>query len=153
MKFRGLVLLGVGVALLGGCGLQPDGAYLGAPYPQLASMQSAPTTGNAGLDGSVPPASAFTTVSGTVTEIEPDHQGRLQHQVFLFQETSPDQDTLEVDNDITVGERVPVSVGEPLVIRGVLYHDPGKDGIHWTHHASMPGDAGWIQTPDGTIYQ
>lgn len=102
-----------------------------------------------------PDPSQFVTIQGTVAQLLPADASGLPHQKFMFQETAPDAHSLlEVDNDIHFGTEVPnLAVGENLTIRGVEYHDPGKDGIHWTHHDQQPGDAGFIQTPDGHLYQ
>ena len=100
----------------------------------------------------------FETIKGVVSKILPDETGRtgLPHQRFVLQETAPQNGALlQVDNDLTYGTRVPnLQPGEPLTIRGVGWHDPnGEQGIHWTHKADNGGPAGYIQTPDGKIYQ
>jgi hypothetical protein len=102
----------------------------------------------------------FQTIKGIVKSLMPDTNpsGGLPHQhFFLQQEGGP---LRRVDNDLKFGTKVPNLVpGEPLTIRGVLYHDdaangqPALDGIHWTHHRAVSGDAGFIQTPDGQIFQ
>ena len=109
--------------------------------------------------GNAPPLD-FETIKGIVKSILPetDPAGGLPHQHFFLQQTGGP--LRRVDNDLKFGTRVPNLVpGEPLTIRGVLYHDdalngkPALDGIHWTHHRDVAGDGGFIQTPDGQIFQ
>ncbi|MNT96171.1 hypothetical protein D3C72_2382020 [compost metagenome] len=62
----------------------------------------------------------------------------------------------EVNNSTTHGSKVPnLKVGAVLEIRGTVYEDQKRDksGIHWTHMANKPGDAGYIKTADGKIYE
>lgn len=100
----------------------------------------------------VPPQSAFTTISGTVTKILPEDNQGLPHQNFVIKDTKGR--TMAVNNDTKFGSKVRnLTVGMTLTIRGVEYHDKKADGIHWTHHANKPGDAGYIQTADGTKYE
>jgi hypothetical protein len=97
----------------------------------------------------------FVVVHGEVARILPEDTRGLRHQNFVLRvEDLKGVSQLEVNHDVSVGARVPdLKLGEPLTIRGVLYHDRRKDGIHWTHHRDKPGDAGWIQTPDGKKYE
>ncbi|HEY9721187.1 MAG TPA: DUF3465 domain-containing protein [Oscillatoriaceae cyanobacterium] len=108
-----------------------------------------------GTDEFIPPDNQFQTVKGIVDSIMPADNSGLPHQRFVLRQTTPDAgQMLEVDNDTHYGSLVPnLKVGDSLTIKGVEYHDPNKDGIHWTHHANVPGDAGFIQTADGHVYQ
>lgn len=102
------------------------------------------------------PALQFVTIKAKVVEILPDDTTGLPHQNFVVQEVSPEEGAnLTVNNDTKYGSEVPgLKVGMLLTIRGVMYHNGGgRDGIHWTHHKDTPDDAGYIQTPDGKIYQ
>ncbi|MBU6428365.1 MAG: DUF3465 domain-containing protein [Cyanobacteria bacterium REEB65] len=146
MGLRGsLFAIPLAALLLAGCG----GAVGDSPASLLDTTSSVLT------EASVPPQSQFTTIQCTVIQLMPEDTKGLPHQRFMVELAPPQAGVdLEVDNDLTYGELVPnLQVGEDLTIRGVEYHDPGKDGIHWTHHASVAGDAGFIQTPDGQIYQ
>jgi hypothetical protein len=100
----------------------------------------------------VPPQSAFTTLQGTVVKVLPEDNHGLPHQNFVIKDTKGR--TMAVNNDTKFGSKVKgLVVGMTLTIRGVEYHDAKADGIHWTHHANKKGDAGFIQTPDGTKYE
>lgn len=143
-SYRFAVLL-VGSLLLAGCG----GRSMLAPATnRLASVAAVQA---------VPPSSAFVTVQANVTQLLPDTHNpnnNLDHQNFVVVTTSGQ--TLTCNNDISagIGTKVPnLAVGEALTIRGVEYQDPGAAGIHWTHHNVTPGDAGFVKTPDGNVYQ
>jgi hypothetical protein len=105
----------------------------------------------------VPPQSAFETIVATVEKILPLDLKGLKHQNFVVRETGPKAGhLLEVNHNIDFGTLVPdLKVGDQLVLRGQVYHNKrtGRDGIHWTHHAKAPGDAGYIRTADGRTYQ
>ena len=140
---RALFLSLCSLAMLAGCGMAPsDPIGVTATSTQLTAE-------------SVPPQSRFVTIQCTVYKLLPADTSGLPHQVFDVEETYPDNGTiLEVDNDTHYGTKVPgLQVGDDLTIRGVEYHDWDKDGIHWTHHANQLGDAGYIETSDGTLYQ
>jgi hypothetical protein len=100
----------------------------------------------------VPPQSAFTTIKGKVTSIMPDDTHGLPHQNFYILDTKGRK--MAVNNDTKFGSKVQnLKVGDEVTIKGVEYHDKKADGIHWTHKANKPGDAGYIQTADGTKYE
>jgi hypothetical protein len=100
----------------------------------------------------VPPQSAFVIVSGKVATILPEDNTGLPHQNFII--TTDAGKAMTVNNDTKYGSKVtPLKVGQALSIRGVVYHNGSKDGIHWTHHANKANDAGYIKTADGTVFQ
>ena len=99
----------------------------------------------------IPPIDAFKVVTGTVVKILPADTDELPHQNFVIQVNGQ---LITINNDTKYGTEIPnLSVGQQLTIRGVQYTDPGKIGMHWTHHANKAGDAGYIQTADGHVYQ
>jgi hypothetical protein len=102
-----------------------------------------------------PSSLKFVVVHATVRTILPEDTRGLPHQRFVVQTSDAGMPKLlEVDHDTHFGTRVEsLRVGEKLTIRGVLYHDRHKDGIHWTHHRDRNGDAGYIQDDQGHIYQ
>lgn len=101
----------------------------------------------------IPPQSAFVVVQAKVTKILPEDTSGLPHQNFMVQ-VVPKGLTYTVNNDTKYGTRVAdLQVGEELTIRGTTYNDNGHYGLHWTHKANVAGDAGYIKTPDGQIYQ
>jgi hypothetical protein len=101
---------------------------------------------------SIPPATAFKTFTVKVKSILPEDNQGLPHQNFVV--TAADGQVWEVNNDTHYGSKViGLAVGEALTIKGVTYKDTNKQGIHWTHKANKPDDAGWIKDPGGKIYQ
>lgn len=120
------------------------------PSAQLGSSSNATLTAEA-----VPPQSAFVTIECTVTKLLPDDNEGLPHQNFVVREVKPTAGvTLTCNNDTKYGSKVPgLAVGAKLSIRGTLYHGKTSDGIHWTHKATVNGDAGYIKTADGKMYQ
>ena len=131
-------------------------SYVPMPSQGLAPLVGALSHNNNNKpyvpSGGVPSQSQFATVQGVVTQLLPDDTSGLQHQNWVIK-TSNGM-TLIVNNDVTVGQRVsPMAVGEAMTVRGVEYHDPGKDGIHWTHHANVPNDAGYVQLATGQKFQ
>jgi hypothetical protein len=142
---RKLQALMLGLALtaplaLGACG---------APALTATSQQASAVESQ-----SVPPASAFKTIQAKVTKILPMDTHGLPHQNFVVTvisgNTGKPGDSLQVNNDTKYGSEVEgLKVGDELTIKGTTY--PG--GIHWTHRANKPGDAGYIKTADGTIYE
>ncbi|MDB5098912.1 MAG: hypothetical protein JWM80_3333 [Cyanobacteria bacterium RYN_339] len=101
---------------------------------------------------SVPPQSQFVVVSGKVASIMPDDTTGLPHQNFVI--TLDSGKAMTVNNDTKFGSKVTsLKVGSALSIRGVVYHNGNRDGIHWTHHANKANDAGYIKTADGTVFQ
>lgn len=156
----GLHLIGRQVALvaafglLAGCGQAPTAKLVGTATRSLSAEMAAEN-----LDGRPfpppPTPDQFQTIQATVVQILPEDTSGIPHQNFVVKETAPDAGmTLSVNNDTRYGSKVQgLHVGEQLTIKGIEYHDPGKDGIHWTHKISQPGDGGYIKTPDGTVYQ
>ncbi|MEB3298409.1 MAG: DUF3465 domain-containing protein [Candidatus Sericytochromatia bacterium] len=122
----------------------------GAPAPQALQPQTPVLLESLG----VPPAHKFVTVQCLVTKLLPDDNVGLPHQLFMVKVTKgTSEGVYEVSNNIRHGSKVTgLKVGDPLTIRGTLYTG-GDKGIHWTHQADKPFDAGWIKTKDGRVYQ
>lgn len=100
----------------------------------------------------VPPQSAFKTFDVVVTQILPEDTNGLTHQNFVVK-TVAGGAVYEVNNSTTHGTEVAgLDVGDKLKIRGTVYTGK-KNGIHWTHHANKPGDAGWIKDEAGKVYE
>ena len=52
---------------------------------------------------------------------------------------TPLGDRLEVDHDIDYATSAPVHPGSQVIVRGQLYLDPGRDGVHCTHQSTSSG--------------
>ena len=125
-------------------------AGCGAPAP-VALVRPASTAVEA---QGVPPASQFVTIECSVTKLLPDDNDGLPHQLFVVKVTKGAKPgSYQVANDTLYGQKVPdLHVGDALTIKGTLFSG-GTLGIHWTHKASKPFDAGWIKTKDGKVWQ
>ena len=94
---------------------------------------------------------AEVTVSAKVTHLLPDSTGVDGiHQRFDI-DAGLGSD-VEIDHNVTLAERVPVAVGDPVVIHGQFEPDPGHPIIHYTHRAVSHHEGGWIQLK-GQTYQ
>lgn len=52
---------------------------------------------------------------------------------------TPLGDQLEVDHDIDYATSAPVHAGAQVIVRGQLYLDPGRVGVHCTHQSTSSG--------------
>jgi hypothetical protein len=95
------------------------------------------------------------TAEGVVTAVLPDDAGPSgPHQRFIIRLAGAAQtQTLLIDNNVTVGQRVPVTVSDDVTIHGeYIWNDQGGL-IHYTHHDPAPGhEGGWIER-NGVRYQ
>ena len=65
-----------------------------------------------------------------------------------FEVSTTTGEMLEVDHNTSLAPYVPLHRGDPIVIHGQLYIDPGpRYGVHCTHAATSSGcpDPGWIE--------
>ena len=92
---------------------------------------------------------AEVTVQGRVVAVLPDGNGRDgPHQRF-------DLDVgggvvVEVDHNLTLAARVPLSTGVTVTVHGEFAPDPGHPVIHYTHHATGRHEGGWIELNGAT---
>jgi hypothetical protein len=91
------------------------------------------------------------TVRGTVTTLLPDAPAGADgaHQRF---DVAVDGVSVEIDHNLSLAQRVPVTTGVTVVIHGQFEPDPGHPVIHYTHHATGSHEGGWIQL-DGSTYE
>lgn len=138
--------------LLVGCGRAPLSGQSAALLRTQALASQATALAPVVESRAVPPQSAFKIVEGSVVKILPTDNSGLTHQ--NFQVKTAGGETFTVNNSTTHGSEVEgLALGVALKIRGVLYNNNGRKGIHWTHMANKPGDAGWIETPDGRRFE
>jgi len=88
--------------------------------------------------------SAEVTVQGPVVSVLPDGNGpdgpHQRFRVDLGQRV-----VVEVDHNLTLAPRVPVTVGSTVIIHGQFEPDPGRPVIHYTHHPTGAHEGGWIE--------
>lgn len=90
-------------------------------------------------------SSVEVTADGVVTSVLPDQTGPSgRHQRFIIRLAGATQ-TVLIENNVTVGQRVPVAAADPVTVHGeYIWNDQGGL-IHYTHHDPSPGhEGGWI---------
>ena len=93
------------------------------------------------------------TAEGVVTAVLEDATGPSgHHQRFIIRLAGATQ-TVLIENNVDVGQRVPVAANDDLTIHGeYIWNDQGGL-IHYTHHDPAPGhEGGWIDR-NGVRYQ
>lgn len=86
------------------------------------------------------------TASGAVQRLLGDETSETgTHQRFILRLDGSTQ-TLLVTNNVTIGKRVPVSVGDAVTVHGeYIWNDQGGL-VHFTHHDPQRShEAGWIE--------
>ncbi|HTJ60360.1 MAG TPA: DUF3465 domain-containing protein [Candidatus Saccharimonadales bacterium] len=93
------------------------------------------------------------TADGTVVSILTDDVGPSgTHQRFIIRLAGAAQ-TVLVDNNVTIGQRVPVAADQHLVVHGEYVWNSEGGLIHFTHHDPAPAhEGGWIEL-NGVRYQ
>jgi Protein of unknown function (DUF3465) len=126
-------------------------AWLGA-LVVLAVLAACDDADNAAFDSAYHSMNAAeVTVRATVTTLLADAPAGADgpHQRF---DVLVDGITVEIDHNLGLAERVPVTAGQTVVIHGQFEPDPGHPVIHYTHHATGSHEGGWIQL-NGSTYE
>jgi hypothetical protein len=86
------------------------------------------------------------TVDGSITRVLSDDTGPSgTHQRFIVRVNASAQ-TLLIDNNLNIGERVPVAVGDGVTVHGEYVWNDQGGLIHFTHHdPSRTHEDGWIE--------
>jgi hypothetical protein len=93
------------------------------------------------------------TAEGIVTRVLADDSGPSGlHQRFIIRLAGSTQ-TVLVENNLTIGQRVPVLVGDDVMVHGEYVWNDQGGLIHFTHHDPAPAhEGGWIELK-GVRYQ
>jgi hypothetical protein len=85
-------------------------------------------------------------VEATVTRLLADDPGPSGvHQRFIVQVAGATQ-TLLIDNNVDIGKRVPVAVGDRVTIHGEYVWNDQGGLVHFTHHdPQRTHEDGWIE--------
>lgn len=86
---------------------------------------------------------AEVTFDGTVASQPVESGGHERFTVDV-----PTGDVLEIDHNTSLAQDVPLQKGDPVVVHGQLYIDPGpRYGVHCTHAHTSSGCPypGWIE--------
>lgn len=128
----------VGLILIGGVWLYPN--YLYNPQNEAFDVEKVSDLQNLFEEQQ---SGVMVYTYGNVTRILADDNKGSRHQRFIF--TTSDGLSLLVAHNIDLGFRIPLKIGDQIVIYG-QYEWNNKGGIiHWTHHDPKnqhPG--GWI---------
>jgi hypothetical protein len=86
------------------------------------------------------------TADGAVTRLLSDDSGPSgTHQRFIMQVKDSTQ-TLLIDNNVDIGKRVPVAIGDGVTVHGEYVWNDQGGLIHFTHHdPAHTHDDGWIE--------
>lgn len=145
-------LLGLSFLFIGGCGSMtlPANTSVAPAFSSQALLaeEMAALGGHRGIPTN------FKVVSGVVVTLLPPDNSGIPHQEFKIRLTDPTPGKVfEVNHNTRMAKPVEnLRVGDTLTIRGVMYSG-AQPGIHWTHHAKVPGDAGYIRTAAGAVYE
>ena len=89
--------------------------------------------------------------SGEVTRILADDNKGSRHQRFIV--ITQDEVSVLIAHNIDLASRVPINVGERVIIRGQYEWNHKGGVIHWTHHdPNKSHPEGWI-IHNGTKYE
>jgi len=86
---------------------------------------------------------AWVELQGTVSRLLPDDMQGSRHQKFILTIGSR---TVLVAHNIDLAQRVPISVGDKLGVRGQYEWNQQGGVVHWTHHDPQNRHSGgWIE--------
>ena len=121
----------------------------------LGSACAHPTSDNAAVerDYAEKRSTVEVTADGVVTRVLADDSGPSGvHQRFIIRLAGSTQ-TVLVENNVTIGQRAPVLVGDDVMVHGEYVWNDQGGLIHFTHHDPAPAhEGGWIELK-GVRYQ
>ena len=82
-------------------------------------------------------------ISGVVVRLLSDDDEDGRHQRFIV--TVSGGNTLLVAHNLHLADRVPVSLGDRVTLRGIYEWNDLGGLIHWTHEDPMGDDGGYIE--------
>ncbi len=114
----------------------------------VASACSAVVAGNAAVERAFADhrSGIEVTADGAVTRLLSDDTGPSgTHQRFIVQVKGSTQ-TLLIENNVSIGKRVPVATGDGVVVHGEYVWNDQGGLIHFTHHdPDHSHEDGWIE--------
>ena len=92
------------------------------------------------------------TADGTVVRLLPDRPSSTgTHEQFIIKLSSQNL-TIEVEHNISIAARVPVQVGDHVVVHGEYIWNPEGGLIHFTHHDPQGTHEGGYIVDQGKTY-
>lgn len=132
MKRVAALVLVTGLAACGGSA-QPDDAAIVADYHNHQS-------------------NVEVTADGTVARVLPDRTSSTGiHEQFIIKLSSGDI-TVEVEHNISIAARVPVALGDHVIVHGEYIWNAQGGLIHFTHHDPKGTHEGGYIQDNGTTY-
>lgn len=132
MKRVAALVLVTGLAACGGSA-QPDDAAIVADYHNHQS-------------------NVEVTADGTVARVLPDRTSSTGiHEQFIIKLSSGDI-TVEVEHNISIAARVPVALGDHVIVHGEYIWTAQGGLIHFTHHDPRGTHEGGYIQDNGTTY-
>ena len=93
------------------------------------------------------------TVDGTVVRLLPDRTSSTgTHEQFIVKLSSGDI-TVEVEHNISIAPRVPVAVGDQVIVHGEYVWNAQGGLIHFTHHDPQGTHEGGYIQENGKTYE
>lgn len=93
-------------------------------------------------------SSVWLTLSAPVARTLTDSIGQFDHQRFILR--CPSGQTVLIENDVSIGRRVPVRRGDLVIVHGQYIWNSLGGLVHYTHHGGG-AESGWIALK-GEIY-
>jgi hypothetical protein len=92
------------------------------------------------------------TADGTVVTVFPDRSSSTGvHEQFIMRLSSGDI-TVEIEHNISIGRRAPVSAGDNVVVHGEYIWNSKGGLIHFTHHDPQGSHEGGYIKENGATY-
>jgi Protein of unknown function (DUF3465) len=92
------------------------------------------------------------TADGTVVRLLPDRTSSTgSHEQFIIKLSSQDL-TVEIEHNISIGTRVPVAIGDHVIVHGEYVWNARGGLIHFTHHDPQGTHEGGYIRDNGSTY-
>jgi Protein of unknown function (DUF3465) len=92
------------------------------------------------------------TADGKVVRLLPDRTSSTgSHEQFIIKLSSQDL-TVEIEHNISIGTRVPVAIGDHVIVHGEYVWNARGGLIHFTHHDPQATHEGGYIRDNGSTY-
>lgn len=139
-RWRGAAAAGMLAAAMSACG-----APAATPVSRSPTTPAGPTASGCRAvhtDYTLHRSRVWVTLAAVVTRLLSDSHGQYVHQRFIVR--CPAGQTVLIVNDVSIGQRAPVSLGGTVQVKGQYIWDSQGGLVHFTHHDYAGGEGGWI---------